>query len=75
MRCCLPPRLLFLCRSLTAVQPRASSPPDYVVRPLYVALGAFSPALSRRCLVLIDANRAAWRAEAGAVRASMDVCA
>ena len=46
-----------------------------MVRPLYVALGAFSPALSRRCLVLIDANRAAWRAEAGGVRASMDVCA
>ena len=35
---------------------------DYVVRPLYVMLEAFSPQLGARCLTFIDANRAAWRA-------------
>ena len=46
---------------------------DYVVRPLYVALGGFSAELSRRCLALIDANRATWAAEANGRGGSLDL--
>jgi hypothetical protein len=35
---------------------------DYIVRPLYQALGLLVPELGSRCLPLIECNRAAWSA-------------
>jgi hypothetical protein len=35
---------------------------DYIVKPLYQALGLLVPELGARCLPLIECNRAAWSA-------------